>query len=173
MLCFCRRVLISSLLNLKKQKALIFDLTTGTFLSAEGSSDWKLYSATILMFTDYPSLRAPMRCYFGGFRTTSITAWEALLRCRASVACCSEMAPGHPGNRNLHLPMPIPADGSQSSEQDTVENLQTPDSSLDVSLIDQHCLQTPSVMWLIWRRCASTHFWKNILCMLYSFHHSA
>lgn len=172
MLSFCRRVFF--LLNLKKQKALIFDLTTGAFLSAEGSSDWKLYSATILMFTDHPSLRAPTRCYFGGFLTMSITAWEALLRCRALVTCCSEMAPGASREQEPASARAYPCRWvSESSEQGTVENLQTPDSSLDVSLIDQHCLQTPSVMWLVWRRCASTHFWKNILCMLYSFHHSA
>lgn len=72
---FLQMSLISGLPYLRTQKALISDSTKRAFLSAEGSTGWKLNSATTLS-----SLSAPARLCFGSFLMMSTTIWGAELR---------------------------------------------------------------------------------------------
>lgn len=79
------------------------------------------------------SLSSSTRHCFGNLLVASTTTWKPLLRCRAWALLNWD---GTCPLVSLHLPLQI----SLSSEEVTVKNLQTPVPSLDISLMDQHCL---------------------------------
>lgn len=110
---FLQMSLISGLPYLKMQKALIFDSTKKTFLSAEGSTGWKIKFS----HNSHPyisSLSAPVRLCFGSFLMTSTTTWGA-----EPQQNWTEMA------TSWHLPTPILVDVSVRRRKKRKKQLRT------------------------------------------------
>lgn len=144
---FLQMSLISGLPYLRMQKALISDSTKRAFLSAEGSTGWKLNSATTLY---HPSV------LLLGF----VLAASSWCPQPFEVQSCGKTQDwdGTTVTRELASAQTHPC-GCTSQEEETAENLQAPDSSLVIRLIDHHELQMPFMMWLVWRS-SKANFWQ-------------